>query len=267
MQVPVAVHAVDPLAIRRQRRVVRERMGLYPALGCGLHLVAVGQQDHPVDRRPRRRDEAAAEALPPRFQRSKMLLRHALREARGRVASDLARQPRQHANGQHRGQLVPPPPGVAENRHLSQLLQQRRKRSLRRIHRLARNLPVRMRLLRREPGHRRAVQRVNVHLLALAMWVRVAASAARIARAETDGRPVRGSVHRHLTLRRIHRRPRQCQRMNVLRLPVIAQPTQHPADKVARRDSGTRRASEATAAACCRPQGAAEQTAANTSSR
>ena len=173
MHVPVAVHAVDPLAVRRQRRGVRERMGLHPAVGCGLHPVAVRQRDHPMDRRSRRRNEAPAEALPPCTRRRKVLLRHALRVARGRVATDLARQPRQHPNGQHRRQLVPPPQGLAEVRHPLQLLQKRRQRILRRIHRLARNCPVRMRLRRAQPGHRRAAQRVDVHLPGLAVGIRI----------------------------------------------------------------------------------------------
>ena len=54
-----AVHAVDPLAVRGQRRAVRNGMSLRPAIGCGPHFVAVGVHQHPVDRGSRRRDEEA----------------------------------------------------------------------------------------------------------------------------------------------------------------------------------------------------------------
>ena len=59
-------------------------------------------------------EEVVADPIPPRVEGGKMLLRHGFRVARGRVAADLARKAHQHADGQHRRQLVPPPLGMAE---------------------------------------------------------------------------------------------------------------------------------------------------------
>ena len=205
------------------------------AVGRGLHFVAVRLHHHPVDRGSRRRDEAVADPIPPRVEGGKMLLRHGSRVARSRVAADLARKARQHADGQHRRQLVPPPLGMAEVGDPLQRLQQRRKRLFRRLHRRAGHRPVRMRLRRAKPGHRRAAQRVDNHLLQLAMRIRVAAPAACIALGEPHRRPVGGSVHRSVVLLRIHKGLRQFQRMAVGRLAVGTQAAEHPADKAAAR--------------------------------
>ena len=259
-----AVHAVDPLAVRGQRRAVRDRVGLRPAVGRGLHFVAVRLHHHPVDRGSRRRDEAVADPIPPRFEGGKMFLRHGFRVARGRIAADLARKARQHADGQHCRQLVPPPLGMAEVGNPLQRLQQRRKRLFRHVHRRAGHRPVRMRLCRAKPGYRRAAQRIDNHLLQLAMRIRVAAPAARIALGEPHRRPVGRSVYRPVVLLRIHEGLRQFQRMTVCRLPVVTQAAEHPADKPAAR---IRKGPEAPAGAYCSPQGATAQPAAEPSSR
>ena len=87
--------------------------------------------------------------------------------------------------------------------------------------------------LSRKVGPPTRAPRVNIHLLQFAMRIRVAAPATRIALGEPHRRPVRGSAHRSVALLQIYESLREFQWMTVGRLPVVAQATDHPADKAA----------------------------------
>ncbi len=96
-----------------------------------------------------------------------------------------------------------------------------------------------MRLCRAKSGRGRAAP--LKHLQQLAMRIRVAAPAARIALGELHQRPGRGPEHFPVVLLRIREGFRQFQRITVSRIPVFTQAAEHPADKTAAQIRGVAR--------------------------
>ena len=223
-----AIDAVDALAVDSECRAVGCRMRRCPAGGCSLKLVAVGIHHHPVDGGTRRRMKTGLSTLVlPRFQGFQMLLRHHGRVSRSRIAANLAGKARENADREHRPELVLAALAATEVGDLPQFIQKGRQGLRRGLHFGPLYLPVRIRLLRAEPGTGRRRQRVDKHLLRLPVRVGVAASAAGIALGTAHIGPVSGNIHRPLMPPGVNKRFGEFQRVPPPLVPVTAQPAQH----------------------------------------